>query len=218
MDKQNIIDQIYTLYSNNRKILIEKLNKFNWESSVMVEIHEKIITQIERPILAIGDLDNEIKINNFKDKFGDIKTGDISDKYEIVTNQEINEISDWDFTDFIIKDKEVRYISIWVNWFIPVYYLEYNFDKGKERGRLIEHGRVNKYSQYEKTIVKKIEDIFEQFEYHKCELPFLKQVAKGLQTDVIEENPSLFECLFSDWNYYTEGTKIFNMSKPENNK
>lgn len=204
MKQEKVLENIRSLYLNNRELLIEKLKTFDWENSMLSNINEKINKEIDRPILTLGGLDEQIRLSGFRDAFGDIQTGDISDKYTIVINPETNKITDWDFTDFIKNDKEIRFLRVWVNWFLPIYYLETNYEKGQNKGKSVEFGPLDKLTPYEDSIKEKVDNTLQLFNYTKCDLEFLKQEIKGVKTDLIDTSPSLFECAFSDLTNFWE--------------
>lgn len=206
MKENKIIEQTHFLYSKNRTNLINELSTFNWEKSVLNQLYKKIDNQIDRPILAVGGIDIELQSNQFKDKFNDIQTGDISDRYTIVLNETINKITDWNFNDQINSCEEIRYIRIWINWFLPLYYLEVNYEKSIENGTKIEYGSLKDLSKQELNLTQKVENILSSLNFQKCELDFLKQKINGIRTDIVRLNPMLFECLFSDLKYFWDKT------------
>lgn len=206
MKENKIIEQTHFLYSKNRTNLINELSTFNWEKSVLNQLYKKIDNQIDRPILAVGGIDIELQSNQFKYKFNDIQTGDISDRYTIVLNETINKITDWNFNDQINSCEEIRYIRIWINWFLPLYYLEVNYEKSIENGTKIEYGSLKDLSKQELNLTQKVENILSSLNFQKCELDFLKQKINGIRTDIVRLNPMLFECLFSDLKYFWDKT------------
>ena len=134
--------------------------------------------------------------------------GDISDFYTIILNPEIKHE---DFNDcsfyYAIRNKfdEVHFCKIWINWFLPVYYIETSYEKTIDNGEYYEDGPLNQLSLLEKNTIEKLTSILNEFGYSPLQLDFLKQtIPEVSEKSVVGYDYSIFDCLFSDMMYYTE--------------
>lgn len=202
MNKKDILHFVTQHFTNHRKALIPKIQSFEWDKSIPGSIYQEISTQINKPMTVWGDLSPDQKEQLSTNISDSDELGDISDTYNILLNPEISTVDSWDFEEAINTDQELHFCNIYINWFLPVYFIETTYDKGLESGKLWQYGPLNVLSELEKTVVEKVKKILHSHGYKPLPHDFLATSHEGLQTDCSAENKaSLHECLFSDAHY-----------------
>ncbi len=222
MKKEKILQFIIDNFSNNRTNLIPLLNRFNWEDSVMQEIYFELSNN-NTPFYSQTGISQEVK-NNLKQKKINNKTlGDISDFYTVIFNTNVEKEDYLDNTNILKRDSEIHYCNIWINWFLPVYYIETCYIKLIDSNKGIQEGPLNELNNLEFNKVKNIHNILNKKGYSLSDFKFLKEEVKGINTDCFEEGDvSVFDCIYSDLHYYHDKLnrhiKCCNIPDPNNKK
>jgi hypothetical protein len=198
---QAIIDFVLQHYGDKRRALAPLLLRHLDDDAFTHTICDAICEGIPRPILAqtFGSEEKDARLRNGTADLEDL--GDTADTYTIVLNPEIDEITDWDFVDFLKAEREVHVAKVWINWFIPVYFMDCSYDRGIQGGTAYEFGPLEFLSPIEEGTCAKIHRILGDLGLQSLDLAFLQQRFPELSTDLVEENASLHECLFSDMSY-----------------
>ncbi|MCU0437707.1 MAG: hypothetical protein MUC49_07300 [Raineya sp.] len=194
MDKDKIIEFIEENFRNKRKKLIEKINTFH-TNTYLSEIHQEFEQNIKIHWRAKSYSPHKPKITN---------VGDISNIYTFYLNEGLivkdkNNV-DWDFNEYLKSGEELHICQVWVNWFLPIYYLETTYEVINNRKKYIQYGKINLLDKNEIKIVTDIKAILNQKKYQLLDnQEFLNQIVKGVSTDCTEKNEAtIFDCLFSD--------------------
>ncbi len=207
MNKENILKFIIDNFSNNRTNLITLLKKFEWEDSIMQEIYSKLLNK-GVPFYSQMGIPVEIKNNLKNEKINNKNLGDISDFYTFIFNTDIEWEDYLDNTNLLNRDSEIHYCNIWINWFIPVYYIEVCYIKRIESNNGTLEGPLLKLNNEELNIIENIQNIFNEKGYSLSDFNFLKEKVKGVNTDCFEKDETtVFDCIYSDLHYYQDKFK-----------
>ncbi|OJJ20996.1 hypothetical protein BKI52_10495 [marine bacterium AO1-C] len=202
MKQEKIVQFISTHFTHQRKKLIPRLQAFVWEDAIVSNIYKEIVQDIDRPINAWGDISQSVKNNLCNDVVDSENLGDISDIYTIVLNPEIIKVEDWDFTEQLSNGEEIHFCQVWINWFLPVFYLFTSCERGSVPSKASQLDILSELTDFESGIVKKVTNVLRSYGYQMLDWEFLNTRQQGLNTDCAEENnASFFECLFSDLTY-----------------
>lgn len=219
MKNEEILNFILTNFSNNRRNLLPKINEYLASPLSGRQLKDEITKKIKIPF-RIASFSSEEK-RTVRTKRSEI--GDISDIYTFCLNFDITkhyerDDIDWDFKGFLKAGKELHLCTLWVNWVIPVYYIETTYEFVDIKGKFNQWGRVKLTDEREKRIVESIGRILGQKAYRSLELDFLKVNIDGVSTDCSEKNnATIFECLFSDLNVPLQHIRK-NIRKKKNSK
>ncbi|SHL19457.1 hypothetical protein [Chryseobacterium polytrichastri] len=191
--KGEIFEFINQYFSNDRKILREKANEFLKESYLT----DLFLKEFE----SINIVTHFQSLSSETDKFLKEEMGDISDVWTFYLNEDIDEVDtsegyeDWDFRKYLETGKSLHCCRVWINWFLKIYYIQ-NF--GIVRKEKIETDYILKtFEAYENEKYNSILNIMNKKGYEKItdELALLK--VESISTDC-NDNPNIFDCLFSD--------------------
>jgi hypothetical protein len=186
--KNQILNFLDQTFANNKtlKSSIDNYLKFpNKTNSFNKEFTEKIDTPIQFQSL------NSIK----KRKKGEY--GDISDVWTFFLNQELKtfEVTDFEFENYLKKGNQLNICKIWINWFLDVFYIETSFII---KNRTVEEtGNLTLTDEFEINLYQKILKILEDNNHQKIDIIFSTKRVENVKTN-IEDNPTIFNCLFSD--------------------
>jgi hypothetical protein len=197
MTPEAVLQFTLTHFSDSRQALVPLLLKRLQDRSSGLAICEALD---ELPILyqAYETGSDELDRNLMSGQVDLDHLGDVCDTFTILLNPEIEEMTDWDFRDIIQQDQEVHTIRLWVNWFIPVYYWHCEFTRGIQGGQRYQYGPLERMSAAAQATLAQVQKIMADLGYTAVGFPFLEQRFRELSTDLVEDDASLFECLFSD--------------------
>ncbi len=204
--EKQILNFIDENFKNGRKNLLPKINEFLLDQNSTIILNADFKNKIKLPFHS--ESFSSVEIRNSKTNKGEI--GDISDIWIFCLNQDVFETYnngniDWDFSSYLKKGKELHICKLWVNWFLPVYYLETCYEFIDNKNGFEQFGTLTLNEANEIKIVKNIMGILEKRNYTRLGLNFLNTKLKGISTDCSEfKNASIFDCLFSDIVYPTE--------------
>ena len=200
MNNTDILEFIHTNFSNGRLNLLPKINAYLANPVTGTRLFDDVSKHITTPFRASSySSGNPRNLLTKKDTIGDI-----ADIYIFCLNDDIDlynsrEDFDWDFTSFLRTGKELHLCTLWVNWFLPVYYIETSYELVNRKKRYRQYGRVVLSDEKEQQIVDSIERILLENKYHRLDLDFLQETMHGISTDCSEKKrATIFECLFSD--------------------
>lgn len=191
--KEKIFEFINENFSNDRKLLREKANRFLKNPHVT----DLFFNEFQK----VNIVAHFQSLSSETDKFSREEMGDISDVWTFYLNEDIDKVDiiegneDWTFEKYLEAGKSLHCCRVWINWFLKVCYIV-NFEtvKSGKFGRdyileIVETYEIEKYHS--------ILNIMKENGYEKItdELALLK--AESVSTDC-NDNPTVFDCLFSD--------------------
>jgi hypothetical protein len=181
----NFIDQTFANHTLLKSSIATYLKSPNKTNLFNKEFTENIDAPIQFQSL------NSIK----KRKKGEY--GDISDVWTFYLNQELTtfEFTDFEFENYLNKGNQLNICKVWINWFLDVCYIETSFVKKSKT--INETGNLILTKEYEIKLYEKIVKILEKNSHKNIDIHFLDKRLNNVKTD-IEDNPTLFNCLFSD--------------------
>jgi len=198
MKTKDIFEFIQDNFVPNRTNLIPLLKKVDVNDKTLLEIFDGV-KALGRPFEDRTGF-NEKTLENINSENPDLENlGDISDIYIVLLNKELND-TNFDFED----DKEywnceLHYAKIWINWFLPVYYIETIYDNFYEDDRIMEIGRLIELDKFEIELVNKIRKIIEIQGFSLVDSKLIHQKITGARTDCsFDTDATIFDCLFSD--------------------
>jgi hypothetical protein len=203
MKEEEIIEFIYDNFTNGRKKLFPKINKFLLNDDC-TQILKREFGKLENIPFILGSHSSD-NLRNSRTKSSEI--GDICDIWTFCLNPYLledckEEILYYKIEESVNKGNEIHICKVWTNWFIPVYYVEITYEfkdkkKGIEQYGELEINDKNEIENYQNVI-----NILTNLGYQKLDLPFLDTKLKNISTDCSEsKNATIFECLFSDLVY-----------------
>jgi hypothetical protein len=207
LSEQEIIDFALQHYGTDRRALLPLLLRHIEDDSSTMELYEAIMEAIDRPMHVRSGGSEEMHLDVIDGNPDLTSLGDTSDYYWIVLNPEIEEVTDWDFAKELQGGMELHTIALWVNWFLPVYFLQCQFNRGWGKFWSQEHGILESLDAEEQQVLGKLYGVLSRFGYQSLRKEFLQQRILGLASDIYATHASLYECLFSDCNYPTENNE-----------
>lgn len=205
MKENEIIDFIYENFSKGRKKLIPKINEFLLNNECTQNFKEKF-TELENIPYVLSSYSSD-KLRNSKTKSSEV--GDISDIWTFCLNSKFLEGCKegnlyCKIDESINKGNEIHTCKVWINWFLPIYYIETTYELRDKKKGIEQFGNLKLEDKIEIDNYKKILKALESLNYKKLELSFLNTKLKNISTDCSErKNATIFECLFSDLVYPT---------------
>ena len=98
-------------------------------------------------------------------------------------------------------------ITLWVNWFLPVYFLQCKFNRGWGKLWSLEHGTLESLDAEEQQVLGKLYGVLSRFGFQSLGKEFLQKRFPGFASDIYATHASIYECLFSDCNYPAENNE-----------
>jgi hypothetical protein len=186
--KNEILNFLDHTYKNNKllKSNIENYLEFPNKTNLFnKEFSENVNTPIQFQSL------NSIKKRKIRE------FGDISDVWTFYLNQELKtfEFTDFEFENYLKKGNQLNICKVWINWFLDVCYIETSFIIKKRT--VEETGNLTLTNEFEINLFQNILKILEDNNHQKVDMFFLTKRVENVKTD-IENNPTIFNCLFSD--------------------
>ncbi len=188
LHKKEILNFLDQTFANN-KLLKSSINNYLKSPEKTNLFHKEFTENIDTPI-QFQSL-NSIK----KRKKGEY--GDISDVWTFYLNQELKtfEITDFEFENYLKKGNQLNICNVWINWFLNVFYIETSFVKKSKT--IKETGNLILTKEYEIKLYENILKILEKNSHESIDIKFSNKKLHNVKTD-IENNPTIFNCLFSD--------------------
>lgn len=210
MKHEDIIQFIELHFRNKKKLLIPIIDDFLENSTFSQDFDVLFEAQVPAP--RRYDCYNSEKKRR---KVSEL--GDISDIWTFVLTKDIetiypnfNEKGWWCEDDFLDTGKEIHFCTVWINWFLKVYYIEAHYQVKDITKNIEQYGNLILENSYEKELFYKIITCLQNLEYVGLEKEYLMQVVKGIETDCSRKNETaIFDCLFSDIRYPTRHKRIF---------
>lgn len=191
--KKEIFEFIHQNFSSDRKILREKANEF---------LKNPAVTNLFLKEFKILNIITHFQsLSSETDKFLKEEMGDISDVWTFYLNEDIDEVDtsegyeDWDFEKYKETGKSLHCCRVWINWFLKIYYIQ-NF--GIVRKEKVETDYILKtFDVYENEKYNSILNIMNKKGYERITDELSQLKVESVTTDC-NDNPNIFDCLFSD--------------------
>ncbi|HBE21087.1 MAG TPA: hypothetical protein DDW51_26690 [Cyanobacteria bacterium UBA11367] len=173
----------------------------NWQEDEKQQNRQKNIqaefNKIDLDNCSLTGMSNFVKNNLENDLIKTDNLGDISDIYCFYLNVR-SEDKPVDEDAILHEDGEIRICKIWINWFLPVYYIECSSLKGHHQGKWLEFQKIIPEND-EFLLVKNIEEVLIKLRYKKLDSDDLEEIIPEVTTDCTDiGEATLFNCLFSD--------------------
>lgn len=173
----------------------------NWQEDEKQQNHQRNIqaefNKIELANWSLTGMSNFVKDNLANDLIERDNLGDISDIYCFYLNVR-GEDKPVDEDAILQENGEIRMCKIWINWFLPVYDIEFSSLKGRHQGKWVEFQKITPENN-EFLIVNNIEEILIELGYKKLDSDDLEEIIPEVTTDCTDiGETTLFNCLFSD--------------------
>jgi hypothetical protein len=198
MEIKEILQFIHHNFVPNRGNLIPLLRAYDINDERFLKIWEGM-ESLQRPYHdRTGISEKDLTNINFQNP--DLETlGDISDIYIILLNKDLNN-ANFDFNeDKVWRNCELHFAKVWINWFLPVYYIETVYDKYFEDERIIEIGKLSTPDEFEANIIQKIQKFIESEGFSFMNPDIMHETVAGARTDCsVDSDATIFDCLFSD--------------------
>ncbi len=217
MKENEIIAFIYENFPKGRKKLFPKINEFI-SNDVCTQKFKKIFYNLGNLPCTLSSHASH-KLRNSRTKSNEV--GDICDIWTFCLNPNLlagskEENLYYKIDESVNKGHEIHICRVWINWFLPVFYVETTYEfKNKKKG-FEQFGELIIVDKHEIENYKKIVDALYGLGYQKLDLQFLNTKLEGISTDCsASKNATIFECLFSDLTYPSKHIrkKIYRKSK-----
>ncbi len=203
--RDEILKFIHENFKNKRKVLKPKINLY--------------LKNPENSIKFVNEFRKNIKTNFGVEIYSSIKkyrknneVGDICDIWTFVLNEEL--VGEFDeigidslgssLDEYLETGKELRICKVWINWFLNVCFVQNIYEIRTKSIR--EYRILLNLTPFEEKIYNDILNVLNSQNYTILNFPFLKEKINEIQTDC-SDNPTIFQCLFSDIIYPVSNTK-----------
>jgi len=124
MKSDEIIQKTLEIYSGDKNHLAKYLKHYISAESKYAVLCQELLNSIDLPIFAIGGI-SEANLQSLRSNFyfDEDTMFDSSDYYQFVLNEDISEVEDWDFTEYIKSGSIVRLCRLFINNCLLVYHL-----------------------------------------------------------------------------------------------
>ena len=219
MTNAELINELNVLFGKNRAKLHNKLKaaieNIPFLDNIGYQIHSKTNQPIRGSELLSKDILEGIKNPDFEIE----EIGDCCFYYEIVLNSGIKDGMDWDIK---LADKckgGVKICNIWSSLLFPYYTIDYYLMKYKQEYGEVEITPYKPSTKRELQIDTKIKDIFKSNSIKPVSAKLAKSIVPKAITDVKPKGEAtVFDCLFSDIQSYTDYKSRFSYGHNDQNK
>lgn len=220
MKESEIIAEVKRLFGKDRLVLLNELLEREITISHCDEIERQLSKSTGQPVVSYCGLSDEtFKWMNLQKKERQKKKnhlkpydhiGDVSCTTLLLLNKRVNKGYDWDRKLALNCGGRAFIVEIWSSLLLPVYTYDVYFMEYSRKQNYYEFGPYKPQTKFEKRILKSIQSTMKNCGFSFFSKKQASRKIRNVKTDCTEEGKvRLFDCLFSDIQYYVESIVRF---------
>ena len=228
MKQSEIIAEVKRLFGKNRSVLLEALVERGATISHCDKIEKRIKKTTGQPVVSYCGLSDETlewmklpkkdrhKKKNLLKKHDQI--GDVCCKTLVLLNDGIKKGYDWDRKLALKCGGRAFIVEMWSSLLLPVYTFDIFFMEYSRKMNYFEFGPYKPQTESEKRILKSMRSTMKNKGFIFMSKEQASRKAQNVQTDCKDPGDvTIFDCLFSDVQYYDESIVRFSDKEIQDN-